>query len=112
MFELKLEQVLHLSQHTFNPVTESLSNNMNIYSIMFIFSGGIYLFLLNHVLAVLQQMVPRNSRNAFLHPTPLQQFFALPNKPSFSPGPESAGARGHYRNIPSTCSLPKLMTAL
>lgn len=79
--------VTSLSQHTFNPVTESLSNNMDIYSSMFIFSGGIYLFLLNHVLAVLQQMVTRNSRNAFLHPTPLQQFFASQTSPRFLQDP-------------------------
>lgn len=50
-------------------------------------------------------MVPRNGRNAFLHPTPLQQFFAVPNKPPFSLRPESTGARGHYRNIhsPTAC---------
>lgn len=62
------------------------------------------------------QTVPRNEkntkplansakkcRNVFLHPTPLQHFSALPNKPLFSLSPRSTGAHGHYRSIQGAC---------
>lgn len=45
----------------------------------------------------------KKCRNVFLHPTPLQSFSALPNKPLFSQSPGSTGAHGHYRSIQGAC---------